>query len=139
MTRRRAALLAAVVAVLLGATYLLTRRGQSAPELVPSTPPVPPVPPSPREVAEAEAEPTTEALPIADAAPVVPVRSKRSERRSWDAARPLPAPPVAAPAVMPATAVADAEQPLPTWVRLAIVAAALVAFFAVSLIATKQV
>lgn len=31
------------------------------------------------------------------------------------------------------------EQPLPTWARVAIVAVALIAFFAVSLIATKQV
>ena len=33
----------------------------------------------------------------------------------------------------------DNEKPLPTWVRVAIIAVALVAFFAVSLIATKQV
>lgn len=33
----------------------------------------------------------------------------------------------------------DGEQPLPTWARVAIVAVALLAFFAVSLIATKQV
>jgi hypothetical protein len=33
----------------------------------------------------------------------------------------------------------DTEKPLPTWVRVAIIAVALVAFFAVSLIATKQV
>jgi cytochrome oxidase assembly protein ShyY1 len=33
----------------------------------------------------------------------------------------------------------DDEQPLATWARLAIVAVALLAFFAVSLIATKQV
>ena len=34
---------------------------------------------------------------------------------------------------------ADRELPLPTWVRLSIVGLALLAFFAVSLIATKQV
>jgi hypothetical protein len=33
----------------------------------------------------------------------------------------------------------DTERPLATWVRVAIVAVALLAFFAVSLIATKQV
>lgn len=33
----------------------------------------------------------------------------------------------------------DDEQPLATWARVAIVAVALLAFFAVSLIATKQV
>lgn len=33
----------------------------------------------------------------------------------------------------------DSERPLPTWVRVAIVTVALLAFFAVSLIATKQV
>lgn len=64
---------------------------------------------------------------------------------------PGPAPvtaPVAAPVVAPVAAAAppvavppqpDGEQPLPTWVRFAIVGAALVAFFAVSLIATRNV
>jgi hypothetical protein len=57
--------------------------------------------------------------------------------------------PVAVPAAAPAPATdavralaADpepTEQPLPTWVRVAIVGAALVAFFAVSLIATRNV
>ncbi|MCW2573418.1 MAG: hypothetical protein JWO88_3476 [Frankiales bacterium] len=47
-----------------------------------------------------------------------------------------PAPPVVA---GEATAASAAERPLPTWVRATIVAAALVAFFAVSLIATKRV
>ncbi|MCU1672799.1 MAG: hypothetical protein JWN77_912 [Frankiales bacterium] len=56
--------------------------------------------------------------------------------------------PVAAPVVAPVAAAAppvavppqpDGEQPLPTWVRFAIVGAALVAFFAVSLIATRNV
>jgi hypothetical protein len=37
------------------------------------------------------------------------------------------------------TGVVEREQPLATWVRVAIVLLALVAFFAVSLIATKQV
>ena len=46
----------------------------------------------------------------------------------------LPAPiaPVAAPPSEPS------EKPLPTWVRLAIVAAALLAFLAVSLLATRS-
>jgi hypothetical protein len=35
--------------------------------------------------------------------------------------------------------VEEVEQPLATWARVAIVAIALLAFFAVSLIATKQV
>jgi hypothetical protein len=47
-----------------------------------------------------------------------------------------PAPPAVA---GDAPGAAAAEGPLPTWVRATIVAAALVAFFAVSLIATKRV
>lgn len=39
----------------------------------------------------------------------------------------------------PAVAVQPVEPPLPTWMRAAIVAVALLAFFAVSLIATKGV
>ncbi|MFN2524260.1 MAG: hypothetical protein ABR614_13240 [Mycobacteriales bacterium] len=53
--------------------------------------------------------------------------------------------PVAAPAAssLPVTAAvavpsAEDEQPLPTWVRMAIVGAALLAFLAVSLIATRN-
>lgn len=42
-----------------------------------------------------------------------------------------------APAAPPAQA-ATGEQPLPTWVRVAIVAAALLAFLAVSMIATRS-
>lgn len=136
MTRRRAALLAAVVALLLGTTYLLTRRRQSLPELVPTPPSVPPIPPSPRQAAE-EAEPTA-AIPTQPDA-VAPKAAAKPAPRSWGtSSRALPArvPPAAQ---QPVTAAADDEQPLPTWVRAAIVAVALVAFFAVSLIATKQV
>ena len=53
---------------------------------------------------------------------------------------PSPVPTVALPVVAgEAPTAAAAEGPLPAWVRVTIVAAALVAFFAVSLIATKRV
>jgi len=140
MTRRRAALLAALVALLLTATYLLTRRGHSATEqleLAPTVPDIPAVPPSSRETAQAAA-PDVEELDLA--APARPSARRPAEPpRSWGTTRavPLPTPtPLGEPATAPAEHV---EEPLPTWVRVCIVAAALLAFFAVSLIATKQV
>ena len=48
--------------------------------------------------------------------------------------------PASAPAAAPAQLTAEPEeQPLPVWARLTIVAVALLAFMAVSLIATKNV
>ena len=54
------------------------------------------------------------------------------------AARPLAPSPAPAPAAIPAPQVETGEQPLPTWVRVGIVAAALLAFLAVSMIATRS-
>jgi len=113
MTRRNAAWLAAAVTALLAAAYLLSRR--RTPSLTPST--ENPQGHSPEDFVEVAA-----AVPVVAAAPVVAA--------------------VAVPATspLPATAPVDtAEPPLPTWVRVAIVGVALVAFFAVSLIATKGV
>ncbi|GAC1608016.1 MAG: hypothetical protein NVS3B26_03220 [Mycobacteriales bacterium] len=162
MSRRRSALLAAAVALLLGATYLLTRRGQPAatgPDASASTPHVPAMPPSPRETAATvapaadahgaealgaealgaealEAEAPTAALPAGPAA----VAAESSEPpRSWGAGRGVPAHSPATTSEPVAVPRDGAEEALPTWIRAAIVAAALVAFFAVSLIATKQV
>ena len=66
--------------------------------------------------------------------------------RAITAVSAAPPQPVAAPAPAPARALRPVpapqaetgEQPLPTWVRVAIVAAALLAFFAVSMIATRS-
>jgi len=140
MTRRRAALLAAVVAVLLASAYLLPRRSQQLPEVAPATPTQP----------DLSAEPdlaitqVVEATPVGadvvdDPGPVAsPVREKPAPR-SWGTSRaPSPRTPPTA-AVGSAIRTDGTEEPLPTWVRVAIVAAALAAFFAVSLIATKQV
>jgi hypothetical protein len=68
-----------------------------------------------------------------------PPKAAKPEPRSWSGSRAVPArtpPPAPVPAGDAAT---DVEEPLPTWVRAVIVVAALMAFFAVSLIATKQV
>ena len=156
MTRRRAALLAAVVAMLLGAAYLLSRRGHAAvelPDLTPRTPETPAVPPSPRETADAAAPGQTAPVEAPGAAApeedsptaplparlVAPAGRTNEPPRSWGTGRAVPArtpAPILEPVAEPAH---SSEEPLPAWVRAAIVAAALVAFFAVSLIATKQV
>lgn len=51
---------------------------------------------------------------------------------------PEPTPELASPAPKPAGRGEPDERPLPTWVRIAIVAAALLAFLAVSLVATRS-
>ena len=101
-----------MVAVALAASYFVLRRTRApaAVAAAPSTPLPPPV---------AVAVPRTDqgaggARPAALVEPTLPVAADD--------------PPAAA-----------AEGPLPTWVRVTIVAAALLAFFAVSLIATKRV
>jgi hypothetical protein len=115
MSRRNAAWLAAAVAVLVAAAYVLTRRRTAAPlatsEEVPDEVPV-------------EAPPVAAAAPVVPAVPVAPA----PRDTSWSD---VPERTV--------TATEPVESPLPTWARVAIVGVALVAFFAVSLIATKGV
>jgi protein TonB len=138
MTRRRAAWIAAVVAVLLGASYLLTKRRAVEPA-VPVAAPVPPSPPTPVPTVEAPAPVVEEAPTDPEPAPTAPLKVTKPEPRSWGSTRAVPArtPPPAP--VDTAAAAGDVEEPLPTWIRVGIIAAALIAFFAVSLIATKQV
>lgn len=62
-----------------------------------------------------------------------------STPRAGPTAEPSPSPRRESLAAVLPVPMQQPEQPLPTWVRLGIVAAALLAFFAVSLIATKQV
>jgi hypothetical protein len=147
MTRRRAAWVAAVVAVLLGATYLLTRRSRpvelpvvpARPEPLPTPAQVEPEPVAPVPETEPVVEPVVE--PADEPAPTATLPVEQRVPQSWDGGRVVPARPAPpAPAVEPSgQAAEESEEPLPTWVRLSIVAAALLAFFAVSLIATKQV
>lgn len=113
MSRSRAAWLAGAVAVLLAAAYLLNRR-QRTPALAAAV-----TPPAPASAVRVPAAPE----------PAAP------EPRSWDGG-PGSGHRVAMPEP---TRDDDHELPLPTWVRLSIVGLALLAFFAVSLIATKQV
>src|SRR4051812_11086715 len=105
VTRARAAWLAAAIAVLAAALFLVqTRRRRPVAALAPAQPALVPtaVPPLSVAVESVSAyEPTVlQADPVVDAA---------------------------------------AEEPLATWARVAIVVVALLAFFAVSLIATKRV
>ena len=61
------------------------------------------------------------------------------DRPAVQAAPPVLSPaPVPAPLPAPSARAEPEEQPLPTWVRVAIVVGALLAFLAVSLIATKE-
>jgi hypothetical protein len=125
MNRNRAIWVAAVTAVLLAAGYLLMMRRRSGPAAGPAglpftAPPHPITPPAPP-IDVAAPEPTTSEL--AAEAPEQP-----------PAVKPTPAvepKPVRAPI--------EVEAPLPGWARAAIIVAALLAFFAVSLIATKNV
>jgi hypothetical protein len=110
MTRRRAALLGGALAVLLAGVYLPLRRRTGA-----------------------AAGPVTAAGPTA----TLPTAPAVAAAVAADI-RPPPPPPPPAGTVAPEST-EPVEQPLPTWVRLGIVAAALLAFFAVSLVATKQV
>lgn len=141
MSRRKAAGLAALVALLLAATYLLTQRRGRGPEPVPAAPPT--LVPTPPTVLKVDPSAPEVAVPPAETDPK-PAPRKKPEPRSWGTSRGVlaPTPPTAPPPapVVAAAVQGDAvEQPLPTWLRFSIVAAALLAFFAVSLIATKQV
>jgi hypothetical protein len=150
MSRSRAAWLAGVVTVLLAGVYLLTRRARSAPVVVAGMTPVPvdavpPPRPSPAPVpvpvpVRVPASPEVAATPASPAGSPARTRSWSTDPAEPDAPA-APTEPTEPPAAAAAPPVAEelVEQPLPTWVRLAIVAAALLAFFAVSLIATKQV
>lgn len=156
MSRRRAAWVAAVVAVLLGATYLLVRRGSRHPAPVASPPPKPAVPATPPPAAPSPAPtpavhdkpaPSTPAAPVelgVDGTPAdMPATTAALSvdpvtPRSWGGGRTgrrrAPSTPRE-----PAEQTAPVEQPLPAWLRASILVVALLAFFAVSLIATKQV
>jgi hypothetical protein len=137
-------LLGGALAVLVAGVYLLLRRRRTTPALpapLPSPQPVAPVRPAAAAavvpVSEVtEPKPTRDTVSIETTPPVAP--ATKSPPRSWGG-RAVPARTPPAPAADAASAAEPVEQPLPTWVRLGIVAAALVAFFAVSLIATKQV
>ncbi|MDT7545496.1 MAG: hypothetical protein QOE99_1606 [Actinomycetota bacterium] len=144
MTRRRAALLGGSLAILVAGIYLLLRRRRAAPAL-PAPAPLP-LPQPAASVRPAEpvvpvtevAEPERVADTVTIETPPPVAAATKSPPRSW-AGRAVPARTPPSPAVDAALADEPVEQPLPTWVRLGIVVAALVAFFAVSLIATKQV
>jgi hypothetical protein len=137
MTRRKAALLGGSLAVLVAGIYLLLRRRRTAP--LPSPQPVAPMrPAAPVAPATEPAEPEHAADSVTIETPPPVAAATKSPARSWGG-RAVPARTPPAPAADAAPAAEPVEQPLPTWVRLGIVAAALVAFFAVSLIATKQV
>jgi hypothetical protein len=111
MTRARAVWLAAAVVVLAAVGYLLVRR---RPDRTPTR--------AIRLTVEAPiSEPTLIEPPINE--PPINEPAAAVTSRAMDTVDP----------------VEDDEQPLATWVRVAIVAVALLAFFAVSLIATKQV
>ena len=111
MTRAKAAWLAAGVVVLAAVAYLVRRRRTAVTPVLASGP---------------AAERVTAGSVRGTSVPEVAVIAQ-------------PAATEEDPAVHLRDLVADSEQPLATWARVAIVALALVAFFAVSLIATKQV
>jgi hypothetical protein len=110
MTRRRAAWIAAVVAVALAAGYFVLRRARAI------TP-----------------------VALAPSAPLPPVAVAGATPGSDQGAAAAPRAALVEPTPTTPPAAAGAEGPLPAWVRVTIVAAALLAFFAVSLIATKRV
>jgi hypothetical protein len=128
--------------VLVAGIYLLLRRRRTAPALpgpLPTPQPVAPFrPPAPIAPVTEVAEPERAADTVTIETPPPVAAATKSPARSWGG-RAVPARTPPAPAADAAPAAEPVEQPLPTWVRLGIVAAALVAFFAVSLIATKQV
>lgn len=144
MTRRRAALLGGSLAVLVAGIYLLLRRRRTAaalpgPAPLPSPQPIAPArPAAPVVPVTAVTEPKPAADTVTMETPPPAAAAPKSPPRSWGG-RAVPARTPPAPAVDAAPADEAVEQPLPAWVRVGIVAAALVAFFAVSLIATKQV
>ena len=113
MTRAKAAWLAAGLVVLAAVAYLVRRRSTPATPLPASSPAAPRV-----TAASVEGTPRAEAALIAEPAPLEEEPPVQTEVR--DVAQ-------------------DVEHPLATWARVAIVAVALLAFFAVSLIATKNV
>ena len=111
MTRARALWLAAAVALVAVGAFLLTRRSRRPAPVATGVP-------APRPVTTVADVPATVRAPVAE-------RSVDEQPSVGDAGG-------------VAAVVADTEQPLATWIRVAIVAGALVAFFAVSLVATKQ-
>jgi hypothetical protein len=115
MTRARAAWLAAAVVVLAAVGYVV-RRWTHRPA------------------------PVAARTELKVPAPVVPIEQVSPTEQA------ITTPTHIGPSTEPAVAgvdtvdpMADDEQPMATWARLAIIAVALVAFFAVSLIATKHV
>jgi hypothetical protein len=114
LTRARAAWIGAAIVVLAAVAYLVRRR-RTAPA---------PVTHSERPVAQVTAA-AVEGIPADDV--VVDDTWQRFEEASE------------VPSEDGDVMVVEREQPLATWVRVAIILLALVAFFAVSLIATKQV
>ena len=151
MRRSRAAWIAGVVAVLLAATWLLSRRGRAAHPLPAGAAPASPLPAVPGPVVPERSEansvaaepPADEPDPVLAAVedPTVTLAVPAPEPRSWggDPLEPATRPTPAREPRPPVDPGATIEQPLPTWARVAIVGTALLAFFAVSLIATKQV
>jgi hypothetical protein len=166
MSRRSAAWAAAITALLLTAAYLLTRRRRAAPTQPPlavvrpdAAPTALAVPEPPAAQASdedtmpvevgASPEPvpalveTRAPMPVPSSAtepeaPTAPVPTRQVKSRSWQG-RARPVLPAEAPTTTAVVTQEADEQPLPTWLRVTIVLAALVAFFAVSLIATKRV
>jgi hypothetical protein len=119
--RRTLAWIGAAVVVLAALAFLVRRRrARPAAAALPTPPTAVPAPP----VEQVTTAPV-EGIPASEAA--VDDRWKRFEEAS------------AVPSEDGDVAVVDEDKPLATWIRVAIVVVALVAFFAVSLIATKQV
>ena len=116
MSRTRAAWIAAGLVVLAAVAFLVRRR-RALPVSV-TSPSVPPV----------------TAAPAAPAAPVEGISTNEVVvTETWQRFQEASSVPGEEAAVV------ETEQPLATWVRVAIVVVALLAFFAVSLVATKQV
>src|SRR4051794_11670121 len=113
VTRARAAWLAAGVVVLAALGYLVRRRRRRPAPVIARQPPRGGVGAAP-----AAGVPSTEDSVTTEPSPTVEVAPVRTEVGN---------------------VVRNDEQPLATWARVAIIAVALLAFFAVSLIATKQV
>ena len=114
MTRARAAWLTAAIVLVAALGYLVRRRAHRPTSVVVSAPTV-----LRTTAVRNEDIPTTEEAVISEPPPIEQAAPAGHEVR--------------------AVVADDDEQPLATWIRVAIVGVALLAFFAVSLIATKQV
>lgn len=117
MNRSKAMWVAVAAALMLAAGYLLMMRRRSASAPAPA------------------AVPFTAARPVTPPAP--PLEVVAAEAETSELAAVVEEQPTAEP--MPPRAADQVEAPLPGWARAAIIVAALLAFFAVSLIATKHV